>query len=284
MVGVPYKVLFVGLGSIGIRHLTNLLELKSDCKIDALRRSGKDFPNVSKIYTTYGEIRDDYDIIFITNPTSLHFEAISNLANKGENLFIEKPIFEKPHICKFSKGINYVACPLRYNSVVTKLKQYVESHNVFSFRAICSSYLPDWRNAVDYRSSYSAKRDMGGGVELDLIHEMDYLRWIFGDFREIKKLSGKKSNLDISSNDIAVYLFENERIMGSLHLDYFGRKAKREIEIYTPEETKTFDLTKFKDDMYKSEMQYFLTMIDKQNKDCYNPPEFALETLRMALV
>ncbi|MBR2526654.1 Gfo/Idh/MocA family oxidoreductase [bacterium] len=279
---MQYKVLFVGLGSIGQRHLKNLISL-ADVRVDALRTKNESFENIETVYTDYENVPDDYDIIFITNPTTLHYEAISKLKNKTKNMFIEKPIFEKPYECEFSKGVNYIACPLRHNSEVKALKVFVENNNVYSFRAICSSYLPKWRKTGDYRNYYSAKADMGGGVELDLIHEIDYLKWIFGKFNKISKLSGKKSDLEITSNDIAAYIFENKNIIGSLHLDYFGRETKRQVEVFAQNETKIFDLTKNKDDMYIEEMKYFLNLIETQDKNGYNTPKEALESLEAAL-
>lgn len=276
------KVLFVGLGSIGKKHLQNLRSL-GDFEIDALRTKEINDLNLSKVYTSYNEVPNDYDIIFITNPTNLHYEAIEKLADKTKNMFIEKPIFDKPKQCKFSKGINYVACPLRYSSAIQELKEYVKTHNIYSFRAICSSYLPDWRNTGDYRMCYSAKADMGGGVELDLIHEIDYLKWVFGDFDKVTYISGKKSDLEITSNDIAVYSFENKNIIGSLHLDYFGRETKREIQVFAENETKVFDITKNNQNMYIDEMKYFLSIVENSQKEYNNPPEEALRSLEVAL-
>lgn len=279
---MQYKVLFVGLGSIGQRHLKNLISL-ADVKVDALRTKNEPFENIKTIYTNYENVPEDYDIIFITNPTTLHYEAISKLKNKTKNMFIEKPIFEKPYKCEFPKGVNYIACPLRHNSEVKALRNFVENNKVYSFRAICSSYLPTWRKTGDYRNCYSAKAEMGGGVELDLIHEIDYLKWIFGKFDKISKLSGKKSDLEITSNDIAAYIFENKNVIGSLHLDYFGRETKRQVEVFAKNETRIFDLTKNKDDMYVEEMKYFLNLIETQNKNGYNTPIEALESLEAAL-
>ncbi|MBR1754360.1 Gfo/Idh/MocA family oxidoreductase [bacterium] len=279
---MQYKVLFVGLGSIGQKHLKNLSSLV-DVKADALRTKNEPFENVENIYTCYESIPDDYDIIFITNPTTLHYEAISKLKNKAKNMFIEKPIFEKLYDSEFSSGVNYVACPLRHNSAIKELKNFVENNKVYSFRAICSSYLPEWRKTGDYRNCYSAKAEMGGGVELDLIHEIDYLKWIFGRFDKISKISGKKSDLEINSNDVAVYIFENKNVIGSLHLDYFGRETIRQIEVFAQNETKVFDLTKNKDDMYIEEMKYFLNLIETENKSGYNTPQEALESLEAAL-
>ena len=279
---MQYKVLFVGLGSIGSKHLNNLLQC-GDFNIDALRTKKEPVKNINNIFTDYQEVPDDYDIVFITNPTYLHYEAISKLAAKTKNMFIEKPVFNKVQKCSFSSGINYVACPLRYNSEVIKLKDYVNSNKVYAFRAICSSYLPEWRKNGDYKNCYSAKSDLGGGVELDLIHEIDYLKWIFGSFDKVKMLSDKKSDLEITSNDIAIYLLENKEVMGSLHLDYFGRKTIRQIEVFAQNETKTFDLLQNTNDMYMDEMKYFLDLIKNNCKIYNNSPKEAIESLKIAL-
>lgn len=280
---MQYRVLFVGLGSIGQKHLNNLKKC-GDFHIDALRSKNEPFEGIETVYTSYDEVPSDYDIIFITNPTNLHYEAISKLASKTKNMFIEKPIFDKICDVKFSEGVNYVACPLRHSNVVKELKQYVDTHKVYAFRAICSSYLPSWRKTGDYRNCYSAKADMGGGVELDLIHEIDYLKWIFGSFDNIKRISAKKSDLEITSNDFSAYIFENKNYAGSLHLDYFGRETKREIEVFAENETKTFDITKTTNDFYLDEMKYFLNAVKTGNKNCYNTPNEAIESIKAALV
>ena len=281
--GVLFKVLFTGIGSIAKQHIKNLKSTGDSYIVDALRRKNKPTDGISTIYTDYDEVPNDYDIIFITNPTSLHYEAITKLKDKTKNMFIEKPIFDIPKDCEFSKGVNFVAAPLRFNSEIKKLKQYVETHNVYAFRAICSSYLPDWRKG-DYRKCYSAKKEMGGGVELDLIHEIDYLKWIFGNFSNIKRLSAKKSNLEINSNDIALYLFENKDVLGSLHIDYFGREPMRKIEIFSQNETKTFDLLNCSNDMTIEQMQYFIKCVKNKNLNCYNTPKEAIESLEAALI
>jgi len=280
-----YKVLFTGLGSIGQKHLKNLLSLDGyTFQADALRRENKKIDGINTVYTSFDKIPNDYDIIFITNPTHLHYETISELSSKTKNMFIEKPIFDKPAECKFAPRVNYVACPLRHNSVVKDLKEYVSNHDVYAFRTICSSYLPDWRKNSDYRNCYSAKADMGGGVELDLIHEIDYLKWIFGKFDTIKRISSKKSDLEISSNDVALYLLENSKVAGSLHLDYFGRETKRQTEVFAKDETKVFDLLKNTNDMYLEELKYFMTLVENDTENGYNTPEEAIESLEAAIL
>jgi len=304
VVGVRYKILFAGLGSIGQRHLENIISILKErniyYSIDALRTSKSSFDNIDNIYTTYNSIPNGYDITFITNPTNLHYSAIQKLKNKTKNLFIEKPIFNKYYQLDFTKGINYVACPLRFHPIIKKLKTFVEDNNVFSYRAIASSYLPEWRKNSDYTKCYSASKKMGGGVHLDLIHEIDYLKWIFGKPNTVSSLSNKVSSLQISSNDISVYIFKHKNVVGSLHLDYFGRyknKDKRDIEIFTNDDTIIFDITnnsikylkndkiKYlqKEDIYINEMNYFLDLVSSKNKKYYNMPKEALDSLKIAI-
>ena len=286
---MQYKILFTGLGSIGQKHLNNVIKIlkerKIDCQIDALRTKNEPFKGIDNVYLNYSDVPCDYDIVFVTNPTTLHIEAIKNLSAKTKNFFIEKPIFEKKYDCEFSKGINYVACPLRFNSSIIELKEYIEKNKIYSFRAICSSYLPDWRKNSDYTKCYSAKSSMGGGVELDLIHEIDYIKWLFGPFDKVKRISAKKSNLQITSNDVAEYILENNSVIGSLHIDYFGRKTIRAIEVFGENETKVFDLLKSDTSkMYYREMNYFFDLIEQKPKLYYNMPQEALKSVELALI
>ena len=162
-------------------------------------------------------------------------------------MFIEKPVFQFPiqdvsELNLKSSSVYYVAAPLRYGPVVSKLKELVTKEKVYSVRAICSSYLPDWRKGTDYRKNYSAIKEKGGGVELDLIHEMDYITYLFGMPQEVKHYAGKFSDLEIDSDDLGVYLLKYSEKLIEIHLDYVGRKARREIELYCKDYTIVGDL------------------------------------------
>ncbi|MDR1982626.1 MAG: Gfo/Idh/MocA family oxidoreductase [Holosporaceae bacterium] len=303
-VGVRYKILFVGLGSIGQRHLKNIVEILRtrgiDFQIDTLRMQNVGCENITNVYVNKNKLPDDYDVVFVTNPTSFHYETVVFLHNKAKYFFIEKPIFDKIYDISFLKNMCYVACPLRFHPIVKNLKNFAQSNKIISFRAICSSYLPEWRPNIDYRSNYSAQKSMGGGVELDLIHEIDYLMWIFGKPIKVLSLLGKKSNLEINSNDVALYIMEFPDLMGSLHLDYFGRysgKTKREIEIFTNNDAIIFDIVGNRihflsedkmnylpaEDVYMNEMNYFLDIITGGRTNYYNDPQNAVESLKIAL-
>ena len=99
--------------------------------------------------------------------------------------------------------------------------QYVKANiipdDVICVRAMSSSYLPDWRPGQDYRKTYSAHKDLGGGVSIDLIHEWDYLTYLFGWPKKVHSFIGKKSNLEIDSDDYAIYIAEFEKMIAELH-------------------------------------------------------------------
>ena len=122
-----------------------------------------------------------YDLAFITNPTSLHAQALEEIRGLADALFIEKPIVSAEQTdvdlaTLLPAGQKaYVAAPMRWCGTMLALKNHLPGLRPYSARVICSSYLPDWRPGVDYRTVYSAHKALGGGVTIDLIHEWDYL-------------------------------------------------------------------------------------------------------------
>jgi predicted dehydrogenase len=143
--------------------------------------------------------------------------------------------------------------------------------------------LPDWRPGVDYRQSYSAKADAGGGVRIDLIHEWDYLQYLFGKPLNITEYHGIYSHLEITSDDTAVYIARYTDKLVSLHLDYYGRVNRREIELYLEDDVvlgdlinknirflnwgEVINLPQDRDDMQKSEIEHFLNIVGGQSKN-----------------
>lgn len=240
------KICFVGLGSIGRRHIQNVAKILDERGqkffIDAIRSMNKPISVevgalIRNIYHNAEELTEVYDIIFITNPTICHYDTIKKTIPYAKNMFIEKPVFHQyeenlNRLNFYPKGIYYVACPLRYGAVVSELKKCILNEQVYSVRAISSSYLPDWRKDVDYRQVYSAHKDMGGGVTLDLIHELDYITWLFGMPEMSYHLCGKYSDLEIDSDDLSVYLLKYKDKIVEIHTDYLGRECIRNIELY----------------------------------------------------
>lgn len=303
------KICMVGLGSIGRRHIQNLEEVLTNrgisFQIDALRNTNKELGSVGsrieKEYFSMEELPEDYDIIFITNPTSLHYKFITGLASKTHHMFIEKPVFDKldyplEEIQTYPGGIYYVACPLRHTGLISFAKKLVSSQKVISVRAICSSYLPEWRKGVDYRQVYSARKDMGGGVSLDLIHEWDYLSYLFGLPEDVVRISGHYSSLEIDSEDITLYIARYQDKLVEVHLDYFGRESSRVLELYTNQEKYVLDFGRNviektsaagreeiflkKEDFYKNEMEYFIDCIQGKAHN-FNSMEEAYRLMKL---
>lgn len=254
-----YKIAFVGLGSIATRHLKNvhafLASQGDNCTVDLYRSSlskplTKDLdPLVNSIYL-YAEkipVETKYDVVFVTNPTSMHYETVMRFAEHTDSFFIEKPVFDNTEADESIFKViedkpSYVACPLRYTAVLQFVKEHIDLSKVYSARAISSSYLPNWRPGQDYRKTYSAHKNLGGGVSIDLIHEWDYLIWLFGMPTECQHLINKVSNLEIDSDDLAVYIGRNEKTTFELHLDYFGRQTIRTLDLFIEDDTVHCDL------------------------------------------
>lgn len=252
-----YYIAFVGMGSIGKRHIKNVCQLitaqGNAYSIDLYRSLiNNELPDnikglVNNQYSCSQDVQREYDMVFITNPTSLHLDTALKFRFHTKSLFIEKPVFNSFSIDNQTittlDGIpSYVACPLRYNPVLQYIKQNIDVQKVISVRAISSSYLPDWRPSQDYRKTYSAHTELGGGVDIDLIHEWDYLTWIFGMPTDCYGITGNFSNLEIDSNDTAIYIAKNDRLSYELHLDYYGRKSLRTLDIFTQDDTIQCDL------------------------------------------
>ena len=302
------RVCFAGIGSIARRHIRNLstlcAERGTELHIDALRRStGADTPEqVENVYTSESDLPSGYDVIFLTGPTAYHAEQLIRLQDKAEHFFIEKPVatIDTVDLLKdFNPGgrVCYVACPMRYMKLVQHLKQEIDVKSVNAVRAISSSFLPDWRPGTDYRTAYSAKRELGGGVDTDLIHEWDYITYLFGMPTEVKMFSGKVSSLEIDSCDYASYTARfGDDMIAELHLDYFGRKSIRRAEIFTEDDTIVADFiegsvtymrsgicrdfTEERDEFQKRELAYFLDAIDG-GKKTMNGIDHAIAVLKL---
>ena len=298
------KICFFGMGSIGKKHLKNLVKLlnerKIEFEIDVVKRKKELNDDVKEyinnVYKIDEFIPSFYDIVFIVNDTSVHIETLNLMKDYSNNFFIEKPLslnlngFE---LKNYKDKEIYIACPMRYSSVMDYLKKNIDFEKVYSVRAICSTYLPDWRPTVDYRNNYSAKKELGGGVTLDLIHEWDYLTYLLGFPQKIFNLNKKVSHLEISSDDLSIYIAEYNDKLVELHLDYFGRTPTRKVEFFLKEGTIVGDFIENniilenkekiilpKEDIYVNEINNFLNIIFNK-KDNFNDLEHAYKVLKL---
>ena len=300
------KVLFAGYGSIARRHVANL---RSICKergveleIDLLRFTSSDVPEgIRDVFSSPEMVDDCYDAVFVTNSTSAHYPTLLSLLDHSDFFFVEKPVFDdfNVDIAPFLSGDKFfhVASPLRFTNVMRWIRERIPYDNIIALRCISSSYLPDWRPGVDYRQTYSAYADMGGGVEIDLIHELDYVCSLLGLPTSVESFIGKISDLEIDSNDIALYIADFDGKTAEIHVDYFGRAPLRRLEIFTTEETYVCDLIasrierlragdviefgEERNDFQRRELEHFLDCMALREQP-NNGIEEAVQVLRVA--
>lgn len=276
------KICMIGLGSIGKRHIKNISNLLKEkniiFQIDALRSGNKNMDEeikelVTCQYFAVEDLPDDYDIMFITNPTYLHYDMIRNVISKTKHMFIEKPVFDRcdcdlEQLSLQKENIYYVACPLRHKSIMKYVKEEIlPQEEVISCRIISSSYLPNWRKNVDYRKNYSAIKALGGGVARDLIHEWDYAIYLFGQPQKVYNLRGHFSDLEIDSDDISVYIAQYENMLLEIHIDYIGQKDERKMQMFT--NNKRIDIDFIKDEIMEYEGNKTIFRKDFVNEDYY---------------
>jgi len=272
------KVLFFGLGSIGKRY-ADLLKDKHE--LYAYRTSKKKNELMEKeVYKLEDAFKIKPDVVFITNPPHLHVTTALECAKRNIPMYIEKPISNSTLLIdKLDKTVKknnvftYVAYHLRFNTTLRGLKERKEIP--FYFRVCCSSYLPDWRKK-DYRNCYSSSRSFGGGVMLDLSHEFDYLNWLYG----LKKIQGyqhKVSNLSVDCEDTFDGFVTCDKSSGSVHLDYFGRKEERSIELFFDDGYQfklSFLMSKdVLHNVYKRQLKYFLNCLNNEETPMNNLSE-----------
>lgn len=213
-----------------------------------------EFENFSfKLYRNLEHINlKKYDLFIIANITTRHFEALKALEKRVKNkiILVEKPIFEKFKPFKSRANLIFVAYLLRFNPVIIALKSILKDEKPYFVEFICHSFLPKWRN-VDYRQNYSAKKELGGGVGLDLSHEIDLALYLFGKAKcEFATLS-KLSELEINSDDLCFLALKNKyKTRIHIMLSYFSKFDERIIKIHTANFSVKADLIQNRIEIY----------------------------------
>jgi len=240
------KILVVGKGSIGKRHLRIARELFPDAEIKVLgHREVDEIPEFSDGYlvTTEAAIQFAPQLAIIANPSTFHIPIAHALANSGTHLFIEKPISSssdgvnelieacKEHDCVLQVGYN-----LRYSPSMQKFRELLHAGvigKLLSVRCEVGQYLPTWRPEYDYHLGVSANKNLGGGVLLELSHELDYLQWIFGDVEWVRATMTQQSSLEIDVEDSAhltlgfISKSSERQLIGILSLDFIRHDQTR---------------------------------------------------------
>jgi predicted dehydrogenase len=287
------KLLFIGIGSIGRKHLKNCLELgyndvyifsKSFCDYNLVSRD-RCFIDLGVALTAHV-----YDAIFVNTPTSSHIEIIKQLIDTPHRrIYVEKPISDTMENIDLiaqsrfgSKEAMVVGYDLRFDPGISKCISWINGGAIgkpVSFNAFVGSFLPDWRPRIDYKQSMSAIKKLGGGVMLDLAHEFDYLHFLFGKLKRLACFYQNSGVLEIETEDISNVIFEfKSGISGSLSLDYLQREytrycritgsegsllwnyAANEVTLFRGKDVKeVFNYSEFsRDDRFKSILSCFL--------------------------
>ncbi len=300
------NVLIIGLGSIAKKHINALRKINASVCFFALR-SGRSSENVEGV-TNIVSITEcpEIDFVIIANPTAFHADAIKQVAHLKKPLFIEKPPFHelKPvdsclALIKKNNIITYTAFNLRFLDCLVYLEKNVDVSKVQEVNVYCGSYLPDWRPNIKYKNNYSAQAAMGGGVHLDLIHELDYVLWIFGKPLNVRSVLRNKSKLGIDAVDYANYVLVYPNFVVNIVLNYYRHDTKRCCEIVFDDTTWNTDLvtntiydiknqsTVFHSeqtvlDTYTAQMAYFCDTVST-NTTLFNSLAESVETLKIAL-
>jgi predicted dehydrogenase len=264
------KFMIAGLGSIGRRHLKNLIALGEEDIV--LYRSGKStLPDDElKGYTTEfnldSALAHEPGAVIVSNPTALHLDVAIPAAEAGCHLLLEKPISHNlERIDKLQAAVEHgggkvlVGYQFRFHPGLQVVKRWLEEGWIgkpTSAHAHWGEYLPDWHPWEDYKNSYAARGDLGGGVLLTLCHPFDYLRWLLGDVESVMGIVGNLGDLGLEVEDTAeVVLKFASGALGSVHLDYYQRPARHNLEIIGSEGTIQWNIQDSSSRMYQASTQ-----------------------------
>jgi predicted dehydrogenase len=240
------KILIIGFGSIGKRHFKYLKNRFPEAIVKVLKtKNSKNHTELSKnSFLPENKISKFIpDLTVISNPSSLHLFYAKKALDVRSNIFIEKPLTDKNISMKnFIKQIELskihvlVGYNLRFLETLIELKRLIDNQilgRIYSVNCEAGQYLPEWRT-LNYEKTVSASNELGGGVVLELSHEIDYLNWIFGEISWVNSHMAKISKLKIDVEDSASFMMgtklDNPAII-NLNLDFIRRNKTREMTI-----------------------------------------------------
>lgn len=309
--------LIVGGGSIGKRHLRNLLEL-GEKNISTVEVNKDRAQEVAREFSicTYSSLDEafavqKFDCVFICSPTIYHLEQTKKCAEQGADIFIEKPVShdlegveEVQKIISEKNLITLVGSNWKFYPLFQKMKEILENGRlgkVVSARCEFGQYLPDWHPWEDYRKGYSANKKLGGGVLLDS-HEFDYMTWFLGRVERVACIANKVSDLEIDVEDVAEVALQFESsAVGEIHLDYLQRTYRRNFEFFCENGTMDWDVHDKKikihekgkpleeilldenydvNQMYLEQTKHFLVCVEKR-QETITPFEKGVEVLKL---
>jgi predicted dehydrogenase len=247
----------VGSGSIARRHLANFRRLLPDAEVGCVSASGRSLADGETVATLHlpslaAAIVWAPDLAVVASPAPLHLDHAGLLLDACIPVLIEKPLSDSldrvrsaaPLLARHRHRIE-VAYNLRFLSSARRMKTLIDEARVgriLGVRVDVGHYLPDWRPQADYRRQVSANRSLGGGVLLELSHELDYLSWLFGRFDQVFCIASNSGQLEIDVEDRADILLSREGLTAQVHLDFLQRRASRGCKVIGATGTIHWDL------------------------------------------
>lgn len=300
------KVVVIGYGSIGKRHVTNLISLGVKDVVLCRSLAKGNALGLREIVQLEEIIEIQPDFVIVSNPTAIHYQTLKFLVQHQFNILCEKPLLhtrEEWNTLKEPlenyKGIGNVVFNLRYHPCVQKVSDLLAANvlgKVHTARFFVGQYLPDWRPGTNHLESYSAFKEMGGGVVMDLVHEIDVAAYLLGAPQgHIHSIANKVAEVTVNSVDIAEVLYTtatNEVV--SIHMDYLyrgyarhfiisGEKANLHCDLFentikiTGDKNQLLDFVEFKEfernDMYIDLLEDYIKSI-QNNTHKTNLPSF----------
>jgi predicted dehydrogenase len=288
------RILFCGLGSIGRRH-ARLIQSHFPYEIVALRSFQGQEPNdlgLTEVSSWEEVDAMKCNVAFITNPTFLHTQTALRCAERGMHIFLEKPIDctldGLDSLCalvRSQKLSAYVAYPLRFHPVVRALKEKLQGKQFLHGSMVHASYLPNWRPKQNHRLSYSSSREKGGGVLLEMSHEVDLAQYLFGPILGITGRLNRLSDVTVDADDCADLVLRHGNAVTNVYLSMFGRMRRRVIEVdvvngylradlcqpsiseMVGERDNREEFSVVVDDMYVRQLEYFFSNLGSTNMD-----------------
>jgi predicted dehydrogenase len=298
------KYLIAGFGSIGRRHFRNLLSLKErDIVLFRTYQSTLDDQETEGFVVETelsAALAHQPDGVIIANPTALHLDIAIPAAEQGCHILLEKPVSDSmeklgrlQQIADKSGSRILVAFQFRYHPGLQIIRKWIlegEIGQVYYARAHWGEYLPDWHPWEDYRRSYSARKELGGGVLLTLCHPIDYLHWLLGPVDKVWATARQGDALGIDVEELVdLSLQFRNHVKGSIHLNYLQRPPRHKLEIIGSSgtihwdsdsnlriyhhqqgswESHPFPAGFNRNDLFLREMEHFLDVVSGVEPDC----------------
>lgn len=310
------KVLVVGTGSIGTRHAGNLAQLGHEVyAVDVEHRKLESVAGIArKTFSSLdAALNEKPDAAFICTHTSDHLLSALRSAEAGCHLFVEKPLSmnlegaeELASLTEEKELVTMVGCNMRFHPAIASVHKELMSNSWFKKKLWAGLefgfYLPFVRK--DYESSYMAKSSLGGNIIFDVIHELDYAVWFFGEPEEVICSKGILSGLKIDTSDYADMIVKfNSGVVCAIHMDYLQHGYSRRCKVVCENATIQWDfesgrigtvtsesgewnwkrlpLKVLHSGMYLDEVRYFLDCVEKSAKT-FNSIRDSIKVLKLA--